>query len=88
LDVEDVRVHTLERMRRLFILVLLAAQFVFAVQQTWPPAAVFWLRELGGKLGLTSDRDGPYVLLRGIAAVWSTAATLRFLADHPFPRGS
>jgi len=85
LNVEDMRVQTLERMRRLFVLVLLAAQFVFFVNGTWPYDALVWLRELGGKLGLTCDRDGPYVLLRGIAAVWLTLATLRFLAYHPFP---
>jgi hypothetical protein len=86
LDVEDMRVETLERMRRLFILVLLAAQFICAIGRTWAPVAVLWLRQLGGKLGLHSDRDGPYVLLRGISAVWQTAATLAFLTNHPFPR--
>jgi hypothetical protein len=86
LDVEDMRVETLERMRRLFILILLAAQFVCAVARTWPPAALVWLRTLGGKLGLQQDRDGLYVLLRGISAVWQTAATLTFLAHHPFPK--
>jgi hypothetical protein len=87
LDVEDMRVETLERMRRLFILVLLAAQFVCAIARTWAPVAVLWLCQLGGKLGLRSDRDGPYVLLRGMSAVWQTAATLEFLANHSFPRG-
>ena len=86
LDVEDMRVETLERMRRLFILVLLAAQFICAIGRTWSPAAVIWLRQLGGKLGLSSDRDGLYILMRGISAVWQTAATLAFLANHPFPR--
>lgn len=88
LDVEDLRVQTLERMRRVFLLVLLAAQFVAAIARTWSTEAVCWLRQLGGKLGLKSDRDGLYVLLRGISAVWQTAATLTYLADHPFPRGS
>lgn len=87
LDVEDMRVETLERMRRLFILVLLAAQFICAIARSWAPVAVLWLRHLGGKLGLRSDRDGLYVLMRGISAVWQTAATLTFLANHPFPRG-
>jgi hypothetical protein len=87
LDLEDLRVQTLERMRRLFILVLLAAQFVFFINGTWSRDALLWLRELGGKLGQACDHDGPYVLLRGIAAVWLTGATLRFLAYHPFPRG-
>lgn len=88
LDVEDMRVETLERMRRLFVLVLLAAQFVYHIGRTWTRTAVRWLRDLGGKLGLKSDCDGPYVLLRGISAVWQTAATLTFAAHHPFPRDS
>ena len=69
LDVEDLRVRTLERMRRLFVLVLLAAQFVFFINGTWPSDAILWLRDLGAKLDLVSDHDGPDVLLRGIAAV-------------------
>jgi hypothetical protein len=87
LDVEDMRVHTLERMRRLFALVLLAAQIVFVVADQWPPKAVLWLRQLGGKLGFSGDRHGPYWLLQGIAAVISTAMTLSFAFLHPFPFG-
>ncbi len=86
LDVEDMRVETLEHMRRLFVLVLLAAQFVCYIGRTWTRAAVRWLRDLGGKLGLKNDRDGPYVLMRGISALWQTTATLGFAAHHPFPR--
>ena len=67
LDVEDMRVHTLDRMRRLFAIVLLSAQIVFVIAVHWPPKAVLWLRQLGGKLGLASDRDGPYWLLQGIS---------------------
>lgn len=85
LDVEDMRVQTIERMRRLFALVLMAAQFVFYLMDTWPSVAVQWLREVGGKLGLGIDRDGPYLLLRGLSAVWQTVATLTHLALHPFP---
>jgi len=85
LDVEDMRVHTLERMRRLFALVLLAAQFVFFVMKHWPAEAVLWLRKLGGKLALLGDRDGPYILLRGLSTVWQTVATLSWTAIQPFP---
>jgi hypothetical protein len=85
LDVEDLRVRTVDRMRRLFALVLLAAQIVFVVADQWPAKAVLWLRQLGGKLGLASDRDGPYWLLQGISAVIVTAMTLSFVALHPFP---
>lgn len=85
LDVEDMRVRTLDRMRRLFAIVLLSAQIVFLMASLWPPKAVLWLRQLGGKLGLASDRDGPYWLLHGISAVIVTAMTLSFSFLHPFP---
>lgn len=85
LDVEDMRVRTLDRMRRLFAIVLLSAQMVFLIACHWPPKAVLWLRQLGGKLGLAADRDGPYWLLHGISAVIVTAMTLSFSSLHPFP---
>ena len=85
LDLEDLRVHTVERMLRIFTLVLEAAQFVFFLMKRWPPKAVLWLRKLGGKLGLKTDRDGPYILLRGLSAVWQTVATLSWTAIQPFP---
>lgn len=87
LDVEDMRLHTVDRMRRLFALVLLAAQIVFVIAAQWPPKAVLWLRQLGGKLGLSGDRDGPYWLLQGISAVITTAMVLSFVFLHPFPFG-
>jgi hypothetical protein len=86
LDVEDMRVQTLERMKRLFFLVLAAAQFVFFLIDTWPPRAVRWIRELGGKLGLSSDLDGPYLVLRGLSAILKSVSTLTFLLLYPFPR--
>lgn len=85
LDVEDLRVRTVERMRRVFALVAAAAQFIFHLMKRWPPKAVLWLRKLGGKLGLKTDRDGPYILLRGLSAVWQSVATLSWLAIQPFP---
>jgi hypothetical protein len=88
LDVEDMRVQTVERMRRMFLLVLLAAQFVCYLQYTWPQRATQWLRQLGGALGLSQDRNGLYLLLHGIAAVWTAAATLTFVRLHPFPTDS
>jgi hypothetical protein len=86
LDVEDMRVQTMERMRRIFVLVLPAALFVYHIAHAWPQPMVLWLRNLGGKLGLPSDLDGPYVLLAGIGVVFLTASTLAFAAQHPFPR--
>jgi len=85
LDVEDMRVQTVDRMRRLFAIVLLAAQIVFVVSEQWPPKAVLWLRQLGGKLGIPTDRNGPYWLLQGISAIIVTSMTLSFIFLHPFP---
>ena len=85
LDVEDMRVQTLDRMRRLFAVVLMAAQIVFVISEQWPPKAVLWLRQLGGKLGIPTDRDGPYWLLQGISAVIVACMTLSFFFLHPFP---
>jgi hypothetical protein len=85
LNVEDMRVQTVERMRRLFAIVLLSAQIVFVISERWPPKAVLWLRQLGGKLGIPTDRNGPYWLLQGISAVIVTCMTLSFSFLHPFP---
>jgi hypothetical protein len=85
LDVEDMRVRTMERMRRVFVLTLLAALFVYHIGRVWPYRAVLWLRRLGGKLGRSTDLDGPYVLLAGLSAVFVTLATRSFAAQHPFP---
>jgi hypothetical protein len=85
LDVEDMRVQTVERMRRLFAIVLMAAQIVSVISERWPPKAVLWLRQLGGKLGIPTDRDANYWLLQGISAVIVTCMTLSFLFLRPFP---
>lgn len=86
LDVEDLRVHTLDHMRRVFLMVLAAAAFLYHLNQTWQPEALHWLRSLGGKLGTLHDLDGFYLLLAGIRVVLVTAATLLFVRSFPFPR--
>jgi len=85
LDVEDMRVQTVDRMRRLFAIVLLAAQIIFVISEQWPPKAVLWLRQLGGKLDIPTDRNGPYWLLQGISAIIVTSMTFSFISLHPFP---
>jgi hypothetical protein len=42
-------------------------------------------REIQRAIGFKTDRDGPYIVLRGISAVFLTAATLSFVAISPFP---
>jgi hypothetical protein len=88
LDVEDMCVRTVERLRRLFVLVLLATLFVYHIGKAWPRPAVIWLLNLGGKLGLPLDADGPYILLAGIAAVFMAARTITHVCHHPFPRSA
>lgn len=74
-------------MKRLFILVLAAAQFVFWLIDTWPQPAILWIRSLGGKLGLNNELDCPYIVLRGLAALSDSCHSF-FIAIHPFPRHS
>ena len=88
LDVEDMRLQSLDRMRKLFILVLLAAQFVFYLLDTWPPKAIRWIRDLGGKQGVVADRDGPYIFLWGLVSLCKTLLTLSHLSVNPFPHQS
>jgi hypothetical protein len=85
LDVEDLRIQTVERMRRLFAMLLLSAQIVFVISVHWPPKAVLWIRQLGGKLDIPTDHDGPYWLLQGLASVITTCMSLSFVFLHPFP---
>ncbi len=56
----------------IFELLVAAAQFIILIAKNWPQEAVFWLRQPDGKLGLKSDRDGPYLLLRGLSAALQT----------------
>jgi len=53
--------------------------------EEWPPLALEWLRRLGGKLGWAIDRDGVYILLCGLAAIWQAVAALTHLERHPSP---
>jgi hypothetical protein len=69
-----------------FVLVLLAALFVYHIARTCPHQAILWLRRLGGKLGLNTDAGGPYILLAGISAVLIAVATLGYAQHHTFLR--
>ena len=70
LDVEKIRLHKLERRRRLLVLILLVALFVLRLPHLWSPAVLSWLRRLGSAIADTPmDRHGPYLLLSGLQAV-------------------
>jgi hypothetical protein len=79
-------VSTLERMRRVFILPLTAALFVYHINHTWPQAAVLWLKLPVDKLARSfTNSDGLYILLRGITAIFITTNTLAFVVNQAFP---
>jgi hypothetical protein len=71
-------------MKRLFAIALLSAQIVFAISIHCHPKAVLWLRQLGGKLGINTDRNGSYWLLQGLSAVIVPCMTFSFSFFHPF----
>ena len=76
---------SLEQMRHLFKIVLVSAQIVIIIAEQWLLKTVLWLRLLGGKLGIPTNRDGNYWLQQGISAVVVTCSTLSFVFLHPFP---
>jgi len=89
LDVEEIQVQTLERQRRTFVLVLVAAVFVLRLPGVWSPATIAWLRALGSSIvGTAMDRHGPYALLLGLHRVLSTLSLFSALRDGLLPPSS
>jgi hypothetical protein len=76
LDIEDVRLRSLEAIRRLVSLVLTAAQLVWELPRRLAAPLIEWLRQLGGKLGTHADKNGPYVLLYGLSKVFEALTVL------------
>ena len=85
LDVEDVRVQTMERMRRIFVLIMIAALFVYHIAHAWPQHMVLWLRRLGGKLGLSSSLMAPMSFSPASELSWSPSLPWRLLHNIPSP---
>jgi hypothetical protein len=54
------------------------AVFVWEIQGTEGPFKAFLL-ELGGKLGLVGEKDGPYLLLRGLVRLLKHQVTQEHL---------
>ncbi len=63
LDVEDLSVTTLERMRRPFVLVLLAAQFVCYLDRTWRQAGARLAASAGWQAGSSPGSRWPVLAL-------------------------
>lgn len=73
---EDFKVLSWEAIRRLVNLVLIAAFFLLNTQHFLDETSLQLLLTLGGKLGLKSERDGPYLLLRGFQKLLACVNTL------------
>lgn len=82
LRIEDFRVLSLEAIRRLVQVVLIAACFLLNVSLWVDEGAHRTLLVLGGKLGLKSERDGPYLVLRGMQRVLNCVSTLAVLKRY------
>ncbi len=83
--VEMLQIRDLEAMRVMFGLVLVAAQFVYSLLTQGSSDLVGWLRELGGASGYKHERrNGPYILLQGLAALYQTLTTLSLAWYKPF----
>ncbi|MGB5925582.1 MAG: transposase [Dehalococcoidia bacterium] len=79
---EDFKVLSLEAIRRLVNLVLIAALFILNTKHYLDEPSVQFLLNLGGKLGLKSERDGPYLLLRGMQKFLICLNVLAVLKCH------
>jgi hypothetical protein len=73
---EDFKVLGWEAVRRLVNLVLIAALFLLNIKYFLDETSLQLLLTLGGKLGLKSERDGPYLLLRGFQKLLACVNTL------------
>jgi hypothetical protein len=79
---EDFKVLGWEAIRRLVNLVLIAALFLLNIKYVLDETSLQLLLTLGGKLGLKSERDGPYLLLRGFQKLLACVNTLAVLKRY------
>lgn len=86
LDVEKILLHKLERFRRLLLLIVILAFFIFHLEHWWSPVLLRWLRSVeSSSAGMSMDRDGRYLLLRGIQRVLDARALLEWICIRPPP---
>jgi hypothetical protein len=79
---EDFKVLDLEAIRPLITLVLIAALFLLNVRLFLDETSLQIPVILGGKQGLKSERDGPYLALRGCQKLLGCRATLAVLKRY------
>jgi len=79
---EDFKVLDLEPIRRLVNVVLIAALFLLNAHYYLDATTLEMILTLGGKLGLKSERDGPYLALRGCQKLLLCINTLAVLKRY------
>jgi hypothetical protein len=79
---EDFKVLDFEAIRRLVTLVLIAALFLLNIRLFLDETSLQILLTLGGKQGLASERDGPYLVLRGYQKLLGCLTTLAVLKRY------
>jgi hypothetical protein len=86
LDVEKILLHKLERFRRLLLLMVMLAFFIFHLERWWSPVLIQWLRSLeSSTAGKSMDRRGHYLLLRGVQRALDARALLEWIQIRPPP---
>jgi hypothetical protein len=71
-----------EAIRRLITMVSIAALFLLNIRLFHDRTSLQILLTLGGKQGLTSERDGLYLVLRGYQKLLACIATLAVLKHY------
>lgn len=85
-NVEKILLHKLERFRRLLLLIIILAFFIFHLEHWWSPVLLRWLRSLESSIaGMSMDRGGHYLLLRGVQRVLDARALLAWICIRPPP---
>ncbi len=86
LDVETILLRHLESFRRMLLIVLLAAFFIFQLAEAWSPVLIQWIRSLASAVvGTAMDRQGPYLLLRGVQRLLCAGSLLEEVRIRPPP---
>ncbi|WP_232822476.1 transposase [Thermus sediminis] len=81
LGLESFQVRGLSRIRKVVAVLLGLAVFLWEVRRSGGVLEGLLLR-LGGKLGIASERDGPYLLLRGLVRLLNYEVTKEALEEE------
>ena len=83
LNVEQVMVHSLERMQRTFVAVLWAMHSITYILASWPKEVLVWLQWLGGQIPQPGAVAASTACSEG--RLWLVFSRLRLIRCHPPP---